>query len=148
MWHIRAAKLALGAALMVALAAAGERSHAQGAGDPNAAPNPYRLDEGWAKLPEGRKWGGVFGTSVDRDGKSVWAFDRCEASLCADSNLAPIFKFDSTGKVMANFGAGTFVEPHGLYVDRDGNVWVSFYCDRHRRDLHSFPTRPSCRRDR
>jgi sugar lactone lactonase YvrE len=125
MWHIRAAKYALGAALMVALAAAGERSHAQGAGDPNAAPNPYRLDEGWAKLPEGRKWGGVFGTSVDRDGKSVWAFDRCEGTLCADSNLAPIFKFDPTGRMVANFGAGMFVGPHGLYVDRDGNVWAT-----------------------
>src|SRR5437016_5715056 len=95
MWHIRAAVFALGVALL-ASALTGGQAYAQAAGDPNAAPNPYRLDEGWAKLPEGRKWGGVFGISIDRDGKSVWAFDRCESTLCGDSNLAPIFKFDPT----------------------------------------------------
>jgi sugar lactone lactonase YvrE len=125
MWLTRETKFALGFAIVAAFAATGDRSYAQGAPDPNAAPNPYKLDEGWAKLPEGRKWGGTFGVSVDRDGKSMWAFDRCEGTVCADSNLAPIFKFDSTGKMVANFGAGIFAAPHGLYADRDGNVWAT-----------------------
>ena len=34
-------------------------------------------------------------------------------------------KFDATGKVVANFGAGLINWPHGFYVDRDGNVWVT-----------------------
>jgi hypothetical protein len=48
--------------MMVAAAAsalsgiAGERLYAQGA-DPNAAPNPYKMQENWAQLPEGRKFG-------------------------------------------------------------------------------------------
>jgi len=54
MWLTREMKFALGFAIVAAFAGAGDKSYAQGAGDPNAAPNPYKLDEGWAKLPEGR----------------------------------------------------------------------------------------------
>ena len=36
-----------------------------------------------------------------------------------------ILKFDSTGKLVTSFGAGLLVFPHGIYVDRDGNVWVT-----------------------
>src|SRR5215469_11976299 len=90
-------KRTLGGAIAVAaiagLVARSTPSFAQT--DPNAAPNPYRLDEGWAKLPPGRNWGATFGISVDRsDGKSMWAFDRCEQqTLCAnsDKHLSPIF---------------------------------------------------------
>jgi sugar lactone lactonase YvrE len=125
MWLRRGMTFAFGFALVAAFAMSGDKSYAQGAPDPNAAPNPYRLDEGWAKLPEGRKWGGTFGISVDRDGRSMWAFDRCEGTACADSSLNPIFKFDPTGKMTANFGAGIFAAPHGLFVDHDGNVWAT-----------------------
>jgi sugar lactone lactonase YvrE len=37
----------------------------------------------------------------------------------------PIQKFDETGKRLRSFGGGMFVWPHGLHVDRDGNVWVA-----------------------
>ena len=87
MWK-RELKFALGFAVIAAFAMSGDKSYAQGAPDPNAAPNPYKLDEGWAKLPEGRKFGAMFGLSIDRDGKSLWAFDRCETTnFCAGSNL-------------------------------------------------------------
>jgi hypothetical protein len=121
----REMKIALGLAVFAAFAAPADKSYAQ-ASDPNAAPNPYRLDDGWAKLPAGRKFGATFGLGVDTDGKSIWAFDRCETTnFCADSNLNPIFKFDSTGKTVANFGANMFAAPHGLYVDKDDNVWAT-----------------------
>ena len=43
-----------------------------------------------------------------------------------NSHLDPIFKFNKdTGDVMASFGAGLFVLPHGIHVDTDGNVWVT-----------------------
>jgi len=89
-----------------------------------ALPNPYRMTEGWAKLPGGRKMGATGAVSVDRLG-NVWVFERCGDNSCAGSNVAPILKFDSTGKLLTSFGAGMFVYPHGLYVDREGNVWVS-----------------------
>jgi DNA-binding beta-propeller fold protein YncE len=126
MWHAGGKRYALGAAIVAVIAMSGEMSYAQGGGDPNAAPNPYRLDEGWAKLPEGRKWGAAVGVDIDRDGKSVWVFDRCAtADDCSGSKLAPIQKFDASGKLVTSFGAGMFNYPHGLYVDRDNNIWVS-----------------------
>ena len=40
--------------------------------------------------------------------------------------MDPIFKFDrNTGEILANFGSGTFVTPHGIYADGGGNVWVT-----------------------
>jgi sugar lactone lactonase YvrE len=93
--------------------------------DPNAAPNPYKMEDGWAKLPDGRKMGAPIGVEVDRDGKSVWVFDRCGANDCGKSNVAPIMKFDPTGKLVTSFGGGMFNFPHGLGVDREGNVYVT-----------------------
>jgi DNA-binding beta-propeller fold protein YncE len=112
----------LGAAIVAAAALSPGRAQAP---DVNSAPNPYRAEEGWAKLPDGRAWGQAIGVDIDRDGKSVWIFDRCGAKTCTGSSLAPIQKFDSSGKLVTSFGAGMFNFPHGLFVDRDGNVWVS-----------------------
>lgn len=39
--------------------------------------------------------------------------------------MAPIVELDASGKYLRSFGAGMFVQPHGLAVDRDGNVWVT-----------------------
>ena len=53
---------AIRATVMIGLAAgalitiSGNQLYAQGA-DPNAAPNPYKMQENWAQLPEGRKFG-------------------------------------------------------------------------------------------
>jgi sugar lactone lactonase YvrE len=90
----------------------------------HAQDNPYRVEEGWAKFPDGRKWGSTSGVDVDRDG-NIWVFERCGERTCAGSNLAPIFKFDRSGKPVKSFGAGMFVFPHGMHVDKDGNVWVT-----------------------
>jgi sugar lactone lactonase YvrE len=119
-------KYALGITIVVAIAMSEGRGIAQGGPDSNTTPNPYRVDEGWAKLPRGRKWGAAVGVDIDRDGKSVWVFDRCAtADDCSGSDLAPIQKFDASGRLVASFGAGMFNYPHGLFVDRDDNVWVS-----------------------
>src|SRR6266700_7500013 len=85
----------------------------------------YQTIENWFKLPDGRKIGSTAGITVDRDGTSVWTFDRCGGQYCAGSNLAPIMKFDESGKMVKSFGAGMFVRPHGIRIDREGNVWVT-----------------------
>ncbi len=41
------------------------------------------------------------------------------------STLDVVLKFDPSGKMVRSFGAGMFVFPHGIHVDRDGNVWVT-----------------------
>lgn len=93
--------------------------------NPNSAPNPYRTVENWAKLPAGRTWGEVINVAIDRDGKSVWAIERCGGTSCAKSDLAPILKFDSSGNLVKSFGAGMIVRPHGLFIDRHDNVWAT-----------------------
>ena len=89
------------------------------------APGGYVAVEGWAQLPAGRSWGAVTGVRPDVDGRNVWVLDRCGANSCLGSDLAPIFKFDLDGHLVANFGAGLFAWPHGLHVDREGNLWVA-----------------------
>jgi len=90
----------------------------------NDAPNPYQTITGWAKMPEGRPWGSTSAVAIDKDGVSVWVAERCGTNSCAGSTLDPVLKFDSTGKLVAHFGAGLMIAPHGIFVDRDDNVWV------------------------
>ena len=55
----------------------------------------------------------------------VWTYDRCGGS-CDRNNVDAVFKFDrDSGRVLTSFGAGVLVAPHGLHVDRHGNVWVT-----------------------
>ena len=99
---------------------------AQGATTPvNDAPNPYQTIVGFAKMPDGRTWGSTSAVEIDKDGTSIWVAERCGANSCAGSTLDPILKFDATGKLVKSFGAGLMIFPHGIYVDRDGNVWVT-----------------------
>jgi DNA-binding beta-propeller fold protein YncE len=103
----------------------------------NDLPNPYRSVAPWGNLPDGRKWGALNAVDIDKDGASVWVADRCGANpdtppgvspfqwdSCAGSKLPPVLKFDPSGNLVRSFGAGMFVFPHKIYVDRDGNVWV------------------------
>jgi DNA-binding beta-propeller fold protein YncE len=118
-------KLLCGIALAAfAMTAPPSRAETLGA-DPNSAPNAYRPDDAWAKQPMGRGFGMTIGINVDRDGRSMWIFDRCGARSCEDSKIAPLNKYDASGQVVGSFLAGMTVFPHGLFVDKDGNVWVT-----------------------
>src|SRR5436189_1841964 len=96
-------------------------------------PKPYRIVEGWAQLPMGRQMGAVGKVAIDPDGRHVWAIVRCDrledparfGDECRDSKTDPIIQFSPDGKVVKSFGGGMFIWPHGLDVDRDGNVWVT-----------------------
>ncbi|PYQ39994.1 MAG: hypothetical protein DMF77_19735 [Acidobacteria bacterium] len=91
----------------------------------NSQANPYRTVEGWAKMPEGRTWGATSAVDVAPDGRSIWVGERCGANTCAGSSLPAILQFDETGRLRTSFGAGMFVFPHGIHVDRAGNVWLT-----------------------
>lgn len=95
----------------------------------NSGPNPYRVIPDWAKLTiEKRPWGGSNGVAIDRDGRSVWAVDRCSPGTtpgCVDSAANPVHLFDASGNEVRSFGGGMFAWPHGIHVDREGNVWVA-----------------------
>jgi streptogramin lyase len=97
----------------------------------NSPPNLYQTIKDWAKMPEGRTWGSLSAVEIDKDGKSVWVAERCGQNSCLDratgqmSPWAPILKFDPSGKLVKSFGEGMLIFPHGIFVDRDGNVWVT-----------------------
>ena len=92
---------------------------------PNSQPNPFRTVENWFKLPAGRMWGSTSAVDVDRDGTSIWVAERCGANTCAGKMDPPILKFDQSGTLVKSFGGGMFVFPHGIAVDKDGNIWVT-----------------------
>ena len=105
-----------------------------GEGLPNPAPVVTR---NWGQLPAGRKWGTSAGIDIDPKDGQVWAYERCGAGtagggpVSCDNNLVdPVFKFDRrTGAVLANFGKGLMVTPHGIHVDKDGNVWIADFAN-------------------
>jgi DNA-binding beta-propeller fold protein YncE len=109
----------------------------------NSGSNPFRVIRDWAQLSlEGRPWGGSNGVAIDRDGKSVWATDRCSpgtAPGCLGTKANPVHHFDASGKEIRSFGGGMFVWPHGIHVDRDGNVWVTDARAASADELKTFP---------
>ena len=117
---------------VVVLSSAAARPSGQGAAQPtNDAPNPYQTVENQFRMPEGRTWGSTSAVDISPDGKTIWIAERCGANTCWDakagrmSDLNTVLKFDLSGKLLASFGAGMMVFPHGIHVDRDGNVWVT-----------------------
>jgi len=92
--------------------------------EPNSQPNPYRTIPNWGKLPNGRVWGSTAAIDIDSH-DHVWVAERCSANSCVGSSLDPILEFDTDGNLLKSFGAGMFVFPHGMCVDKDGNVWVT-----------------------
>ena len=70
-----------------------------------AQDNPYRLEQGWAKYPAGRKWGSTSGVDVDRDG-NIWVVDQRDINE-REKKLYPyaggkghaVYKFSADGKL-------------------------------------------------
>src|SRR5690606_10851646 len=103
------------AAALAALAACAAPAAAQ--------PNPYAPVEWMTGLP--RALGSVRMAAVD-SADGVWLAERCGQNGCTDRpDVAPILRFGADGRWLGAFGAGLFVWPHGIHVDRDGNVWVT-----------------------
>ncbi len=89
-------------------------------------PSPYKPGEHeFGTPPAGKPWGSSAGLERGPHGE-IWAIDRCGANSCDGSDKNPIVLLDpKTGKAIRAIGAGLFVFPHGLHVDRAGNIWVT-----------------------
>ena len=74
----------------------------------------YKLDENWAKLPEG--WdmpaAAVAGDSQDR----IYCFNRDQDH--------PIVVFDREGNYLSSWGKGLIAFAHAILLDPEDNVWL------------------------
>jgi hypothetical protein len=119
------------AAVIAVIAISGLSAAGQTVQPVNDLPNPYTTVADHFKLPAGRTWGSTSAVEIDKDGQSIWVAERCGTNSCFDratgkmSPHDPVLKFDASGKLVKSFGAGMIVFPHGIFVDRDGNVWVT-----------------------
>src|SRR5438270_11782761 len=106
--------------LLIAFVAMSGKSNAQ----PNSQSNPYRTVEHWFTLPEGRTMGSSSAVFVAPSG-NIWVAERCGANSCANSDLAPVLEFDPSGKLLRSFGAKMFIFPHGIWIEKDGTIWLT-----------------------
>jgi peptidylamidoglycolate lyase len=93
------------------------------------ATDPYTVVHGWPQLPDGFVLGQVSGVAVDSH-NHVFIFHRAENSWAADKThpiASPtVLCFDgASGKLLFSWGQNRFIEPHGLRIDRDDNVWLT-----------------------
>jgi sugar lactone lactonase YvrE len=92
----------------------------------NDLPNPYRRVEPWGDLPMGAyaERASFIGAEEGPDG-NLYVLHRCLANSCASRPESPVVKLDPAGRLLASWGSGMMDFPHGLAVDRDGNVWAA-----------------------
>ncbi len=89
-----------------------------------AQPNPYRTVENFFKLPEGRTWGSTSTVAVDSKGH-IWIAERCGANSCVGKTVDPILEFDESGNLLKSFGSGLLAFPHGIWIDKQDNLWIA-----------------------
>lgn len=75
----------------------------------------YQRNASWAQLGEGITWGAAIGAEPGPDG-TIYVFHRAQP---------PLLAFTPSGRLLRSWGRDMFVFPHGLHVDRQGNVWVT-----------------------
>jgi DNA-binding beta-propeller fold protein YncE len=88
-------------------------------------PNPYRTIAGWIQAPADRALGSMSMADVAPDG-TLWIAERCGENDClGHDDIDPILHVSADGEWLGAFGSALFAWPHGIYVDGDGNVWVT-----------------------
>ncbi|MCZ8370523.1 MAG: peptidyl-alpha-hydroxyglycine alpha-amidating lyase family protein [Porphyrobacter sp.] len=113
-----------GAALALAVLAA-----CDAAPPPREAVPKLAVDTGWPTIPAGAKFGEVSAVDVDAEG-NVWVLHRAgrvwEEPFPKEPIAEPtVFKFSPDGKLIAQWGAGLFIMPHGISIDPQGKVWIT-----------------------
>jgi DNA-binding beta-propeller fold protein YncE len=91
-----------------------------------AQPNPYRTLPQWVQNLETAPLGSVSAVYPGTEG-FIWVAERCGGNDCVGRDaVAPIRLYLGLGgTLLGSFGAGLFAWPHGLYVDAEGNIWVT-----------------------
>lgn len=76
-----------------------------------------RYGEEPASMPAGWNFGRVSAVATDAGG-DVYVFHR------AAKGVDPLVIFDDKGHYKKSWGKGTFSNPHGIRIDKAGNVWL------------------------
>jgi peroxiredoxin/DNA-binding beta-propeller fold protein YncE len=79
-----------------------------------AADEPYR-SVGFVEFPKDVELGAVSSVAIGKDDE-IYILQRGEV---------PLLAFDKDGKYLRGWGQGLFKVPHGLRVDREGNIWTT-----------------------
>lgn len=87
------------------------------------------VDTGWPTIPADAKFGEVSGVDVDAAG-NVWVLHRAGRAWEEPFPTTPIaeptvFKFAPDGTLLAQWGAGQLIMPHGISIDAAGKVWIT-----------------------
>ena len=91
----------------------------------------YHLAPDWPQLPAGLVLGQVTGVDVDSQGRvfifhraeRIWNGEPIELKFIASPTVLVVDH--NTGEVLDQWGAGTFVMPHGLTIDDQDNIWLT-----------------------
>ena len=51
--------------------------------------------------------------------------DRHLVAYCVGHTDDPILEFDQSGKLLKSFGSELFVYPHGIFIDKEDNIWTT-----------------------
>lgn len=104
---------------------------AKNGASPPATGEAYHLVPEWPRLPEDLVLGQVAGVDVASSG-DVYVFHRAERFWGGEeiklefiTSPTVLVLSSETGEVIAQWGEGTFVMPHGLTVDHQDNVWLT-----------------------
>jgi sugar lactone lactonase YvrE len=84
---------------------------------------------GWPTIPAGARFGEVSAVDIDAQG-NIFVLHRAGRKWAEPFPKAPIadptvFKFSPVGKLLAQWGAGVFIMPHGISIDPEGKVWIT-----------------------
>lgn len=87
------------------------------------------VDTGWPTIPVDAKFGEVSAVDVDAEG-NIWVLHRAGRKWVEPFPTDPIpqntvFKFSPDGRLLAQWGAGQFIMPHGISIAPDGKVWIT-----------------------
>jgi peptidylamidoglycolate lyase len=98
-------------------------------GPPPGAVAMYQEVKDWPALPADVQFGEVAGVDVDAQGH-VFVFHRpgrgFEPGATELLEKPAVVEIDAaTGKLVAAWGARTFLVPHGITVDDGGNIWLT-----------------------
>ena len=85
----------------------------------------YEVIADWAKLPDGWTFGWIPSVAVDSQNR-VYVYSRSEH---------PMVVFDCDGNFLASWGDDILKDAHGIYVDRDDNIYCT---ERETHCVHKF----------